>query len=317
MTEIRAESPPSPPTVPALPAELRCPLCGYDLRAATEPRCPECGYRFSWNELTDPSLRAHPFLFEHHLHDGWRHFWRTAVAGLRPNAFWKQLFPTQPSRPRRLVWYWFLAALPLLTMYLVAGLAAGIPIAQRSAADRAAHAAGTLTMSRYDILNYPSTEAFLEATAPVPPSRTFFRAVLHHPVMYRLVVASLSWLLWPWLTFAALMIFQVSMRRARVKVIHVLRCALYAGDLVLWAALAIPLIVAGAAWSTWTGGYGWEWWIAIPVRLLQLSLIVLYIRRLIVAYSEYLRFDHAAATVLASQVIAYLLWLVVLARVLQ
>jgi DNA-directed RNA polymerase subunit RPC12/RpoP len=43
-------------------SDVACPLCGYDLRALTEPRCPECGYAFTWPDLVDPARRPHPYL---------------------------------------------------------------------------------------------------------------------------------------------------------------------------------------------------------------------------------------------------------------
>src|SRR5256885_15735714 len=97
--------------MPAIPADasstshadLRCPLCESDLRGLTEPRCPECGYRFDWADLTDPSRRRHPYLFEHHPEQRVASFVRTHVNAMRPGRFWKSLLPAQPSYPRRLI----------------------------------------------------------------------------------------------------------------------------------------------------------------------------------------------------------------------
>jgi hypothetical protein len=89
----------------AEPEAILCPLCEYDLRALEEPRCPECGYRFDWDELRDPQRRAHPYLFEHHPERNVRSFFRTLMGGWRPRRFWATLYPTQPSRPRRLAVY--------------------------------------------------------------------------------------------------------------------------------------------------------------------------------------------------------------------
>ena len=107
----------TPTNVPdwdALQIEPACPLCEYSLRGLTEPRCPECGRRFEWADLTDPSRRKHPYLFEHHPE---RNVWslvRTLVGGLRPGRFWRSLSPVQPSRPGRLAVYFVLAVLPLV-----------------------------------------------------------------------------------------------------------------------------------------------------------------------------------------------------------
>src|SRR5690348_6555559 len=68
----------------AVPDELNCPLCEYNLRGLREPRCPECGYRFAWRDLTDPERRVHPYLFEHHPRQNYWSFRETARGGLRP-----------------------------------------------------------------------------------------------------------------------------------------------------------------------------------------------------------------------------------------
>src|SRR6266496_169570 len=107
MTEISAHPPPQ--------EELRCPLCDYDLRYLIEPRCPECGYAFDWAELRDLERRAHPYLFEHHPNHNIRSFFRTLIGGFRPRRFWSTLYPTQPSRPRRLVLYFIIICLAGIT----------------------------------------------------------------------------------------------------------------------------------------------------------------------------------------------------------
>src|SRR4051812_24212148 len=88
--------------------EVLCPLCDYNLRGLTEARCPECGAKFDWEELRDPTRRMHPYLFEHHPERPFDSFVRTLLAGFRPGRFWKTLFPSQPSRPRRLMLYWMI-----------------------------------------------------------------------------------------------------------------------------------------------------------------------------------------------------------------
>src|SRR3954463_11453001 len=91
--------------------ELLCPMCEYDLRGQVDPRCPECGYRFRWEELRDPALRLHPYLFELHAERGARTFFKTLFnSAFRPRRFWRTLYPTQPSFPRRLLCYAFLVA---------------------------------------------------------------------------------------------------------------------------------------------------------------------------------------------------------------
>jgi hypothetical protein len=117
------------------------------------------------------------------------------------------------------------------------------------------------------------------------------------------------------------MVFRISMRRARIRPVHVLRCVLYGGDVLLWVALvAVPAV----AWQAYTfavtpgGGFGRPYWPAqyflpAPRDGAELALylacaagVALFARRLVTSYRHYLRFDRPAATVLASQAIVFL-----------
>jgi hypothetical protein len=84
----------------------------------------------------------------------------------------------------------------------------------------------------------------------------------------------------------------------------VLRCALYAGDLALWGGLLLGLQVGIAisigSWPPREFG-----WLAPLLAAVVLSLLVY---RLWTAYRLYLRFDHALATVLASQAMVLLVY---------
>ena len=258
-----------------------CPLCEYDLRGLAEPRCPECGYRFTWEELRDPSRRIHPYLFEHHPERNVRSFFATLLGGLRPTRFWSTLYPTQPSRPARLVTDWLLAAAPLATL---TALHWGLIVGKVAARPRRFRGRGPFETLRWAMYEDMEVGGFgLLATMCVA---------------------------WPWLTLAPLLVFQVSLRRARLKGTHVLRCVLYAGDLCLWLSPLMLLLVL----AMWLGGASppRAYWHDVPFVAWALIPWLLY--RLHTAYRLYLRFDHAAATVLASQVVVLLaywkLWLI-------
>ena len=63
-------------------ADLRCPLCDYDLRGLVDPRCPECGYGAeSWELLRERIRTSHPWLYEHHPERGAWSFVRTLATG--------------------------------------------------------------------------------------------------------------------------------------------------------------------------------------------------------------------------------------------
>lgn len=272
--------------------ELDCPLCEYSLIGLEEPRCPECGYRFAWADLLDPTRRRHPYLYEHHPRHGFRSFWKTAWHALRPRRFWANLHPSQPSRPGRLLRYWLWVAvhslIPVALLFWYTGVLVG---------------------------NYRSTRFFGNGFVTVGPGPATswldqtarwlgnFRAPDLRP--YRFLVGLV--LLWPWATFLTLLIFQASMRRAKVRPVHVLRTVMYSSDLTLW--LGAVLLGWGVVWfgvlraSTNYSGDDWP----KPVGFIGVVLLaILFGYRLAVAYRRYLQFDHAVATAVATQFIVAL-----------
>lgn len=300
-----------PPASPApdwehVDEEIHCPLCEYNLRGLIEPRCPECGYRFAWPELLDPTKRLHPYLFEHHPERNFKSFCRTLVGGLRPRRFWKSLLPVQPSFLRRLLIYW-LVATSLYSVVVAGAFAVGaVNDARRLCMLRPTQIAvlSSRRNMRYRqsvIKEYGSVQAYLDAEYPLGPSASY---VLRRLVSGEFLVAGTVLLVWPWLTFATLMIFQISMHRARVRPIHVLRCVVYTYDLVVWASVAcvVAMMVRYALGSTWTP-YNWIGTILLAVA----GALVIAFYRLWMAYRVHLRFEHAFATILASQVITVLL----------
>jgi|SRR5579884_157923 len=292
--------------------EILCPLCDYELRGLSVPRCPECGYEFAWPDLLDPARRLHPYLFEHHpRHKTWS-FFKTLWGGLRPRQFWTALLPSQPSRPRRLIAYWLIA-----TLLGFIGVVAWHP--------------DELFRGRL-----PGSAIFTGRLGRPFHFGGEWLSIRAEPHYVRLQVAGLpAWwhgqveflaaafgllAAWPWLTFLTLLIFQQSMGRAKVRTDHVLRCALYCGDVTFWAgvgatvssvaAWAAHLLLPAASWPDYItigdGGPGVLAFIVLLVILLAVAA-----RRLWIAYRRYLHFDHAFATVLASQLMVLLLYVIV------
>jgi hypothetical protein len=295
---------------------LACPLCDYDLHGLVDPRCPECGYAFTWAELRDPTRRLHPYLFEHHPQRNLRSFLRTLLGSQFPRRFWRTLFPTQPSRPRRLLLYGFLAAAILVAPFLGL-LGYRVYEMDRTMRDRRAFEMRTMTPLRAAELTaqFGSVKAYLEQAAPLFPDQRYLR--FHNITGWwqlggAFQVTAFA-LLWPWLTFLSLLVFRASMRRARVRPVHVLRCVIYTADAAVLIALA-----AGAFWffydpwlsrsGTWYGTwYQFKSDRSVVYVLGGMFLILTY--RLSIAYKRYLRFDHALATAIASQVMIGLLTL--------
>ena len=282
--------------------EILCALCDYNLRGLAEPRCPECGARFTWRELLDPELRGHPYLFEHHPNRNLWSFWKTCRGTVRPRRFWTSLKPTQPSRPKRLIAYWVLSSSFILL--LVCGMLAGPVLGlfnQRAALREQMIAtfrrpAWALEVQKA-VQRFGSVEAYANISYP-PVSWREIRSVLMRASSSRSLLAPIAILVtWPWLTFLALMIFRWSMQKAKVKPTHVLRCVLYSFDGGLWMVPAV-LLIAGASWVL-----GRSAPIYVPVVI---GIIFIGAYRLLVAYRAYLRFDDVVATVLASQLITFL-----------
>ena len=300
--------------------DLHCPLCEYDLRGLTEPRCPECGYRFEWDELRDPTRRRHPYLFEHHPRRNVRSFRDTLIGGLRPRKFWATLYPTQFSRPGRLAAYFLLVC---LTALLPAALAVGREIEAMY---------GDVLAQRAMYLRYFQSSAGASSLRLRFPGRTAQQAVdaifplptlgnlLKRPIDVRRIVIVLMMALvpaaWVLLTAAAMMIFRISMRRARVRPIHALRCVLYSGDVIFWMNLLVAAALFAAIVRDWRGSTpASNDLLYRPVLgALLLAGWMMFAYRFVIALRRYLRFDHAAATVVATQVIVFLASLLVLVK---
>jgi hypothetical protein len=212
-----AADPPEAPSDLGPGFGLRCPLCRYDLRGLVEPRCPECGYAFEWAELRE-AARLHPYLFEHHpVRNRWS-LARTLIGGWKPARFWATLRPTHEPQPRRLAIYALLVSLPTLL----------IPAAMLA----------TITFQRSRL--------------------TWLGSVWNIFVAYRqprqLILVTLELLLWPWLTLGTLMMLQASLRRARIRWVHLVRCAVYTCDVTCFCAV---VILFGIALDAYQGGAGW------------------------------------------------------------
>jgi hypothetical protein len=311
---------PGSPADATAPADLYCPLCDYDLRGLAEPRCPECGHRFEWRDFTDPERKHHPYLFEHHRRRRLRSFVRTLLASAGPRRFWLTLRPTQPSYPGRLLLYWLLAnlLLPLAVVALFVSTAlANVPEQMRQrAAKRSEYrwliSPGGQRQNSYGthLLNRGVTaDRYVDFEVAPPLSLRYVRQVYRErfaPTLNDAAAAAVAYLLWPWLTFVTLMIFRASMRRAKVKTVHVLRCVLYSCDAGLWAGLLVAAFVPPLA--RWLRRE-----LPMEGRFVMAAAVVFAAftaYRVAAAYRLYLRFDHPAATAIASQAVVLLAVLV-------
>jgi len=315
MDSPAAESPAPAVDWAAISTPVECPLCLYNLRGLSDPRCPECGYQFEWAELLDPQHPKHPFLFEHHPRRNLWSFFKTLFASLRPRRFWTSVRPIHDVVPRRLLIYWIICCLPVLLIPLSDSIFTMTRVANMNVAMRASY-----PPSRPPLYSAQTRQNFLDSNHPLPPDPRFFRQVFgRHLGFVRVFLPSLlmqgGWLaFWPWLTFLALLVFQQSMRRAKVRPAHVLRCTIYCADANIWYLLAVlALAIVQAIYfavttrNPYTGIFRWE-----LIEWLGMLLAILRIDRLAVAYKRYLHFRHPLATVLLSQVMVWLGWWAIL-----
>jgi hypothetical protein len=278
--------PPPPPVIdtPAERDELRCPLCDYSLRGLATPdanaRCPECGYAFSWAQLLQARQHRHPYLFEQHRTV--RSFFRTLLAGVRPQRFWSSLNAGHAALPLWLAVY-SVAVTGLLGISLTWGhfIAVSFTQYQRNVALNQVNPGSTVLP--------PDPDFFREAWRTSRGEKDFEDSMIS-------VCA-----LWPWITLAVLMLFQASMRRARINPAHVLRCVVYSGDAFVWTGVALALVGAAGILEPYPD-YG-----AIrPIAACVLVFVAVAGYRLGVAFARYLRIERPWAIAVASQVI-YLL----------
>ncbi len=313
------DSIPVPPTADPAPdwaavaGNIVCPLCDYNLRGLAEPRCPECGYQFVWPDLLDPERRKHPWLFEENPRRNISSFIRTFAVSFVPRRFWASLKPSHPPRPQRLLLYWVLAS------GLVA--LAGVPLlaSQLLRAEWDVQAARKAYVQNA-LFNYnpqtvggppPSMLASLQAQAAAAyPSVLNPEGALdvlrgeYGPVLAPTAVVSLAW---PFLTFATLMIFRASMRRAKVRPIHVVRCVIYGCNAAVWIGLLV---------TAFSPLHGVESIVELTERIAIFSAVMAAVNvyHLGWAYRRYLRFDHPWTAMAASQIIVGLLFCVVAAN---
>ncbi len=305
------------------PPDVECPLCGYNLHGLGEPRCPECGYRFDWADLLDPTRRRHPYLFEHHPERNVGSFIRTLGGALRPRTFWRGLHPAQPSRPRRLAAYWAVSAVAY-TLAVIGPVAYDtIELARWNARTYATDRAKTLSWVNASaeyrariVAQFGSVEAYLNARHPKPMTAAWLANIVRTQRLdLGAVAAALSPLPWPWLVLLALLVFQVSMAKARIRTAHVLRCVVYSIDLTCWLALVVGVgsvvhrvnlafaVVGPRTWIARVFSDRNFVWIVVATIVLCL-LASTY--RLTVAYRHYLKFPRPVATVLLAHGVALL-----------
>ncbi len=297
---------------------LRCPLCDYDLRGLVEPRCPECGYAAeSWDVLRERIRTSHPWLFEHHPERNAASLVRTLLAGLNPFYFWRSVQPHHAVRVRRLAVYWLMSNLLVLGALVPLYAHACLELHRFNVAQSAGVVAsfkgtraGDQLVQQHGSLEAAAAHWHPDASQP----RLYWQAYAGHVGLRAATVLLVTFAVWPWVVVLAMQVFRTTLRTAKVRPGHVVRCAVYACDVL--AATFAPLLLAYAAWL----------WLRPPPPVLPMNWaphanaivlalacaiagaagLALVTLRLGVALRRYLRLRHAVTTAVLVQVVVFL-----------
>jgi hypothetical protein len=312
-----APAPSSAPDWSTLSKDVLCPLCDYNLRGLSDTRCPECGYTFIWEEVLNPEILRHPYLFEHNPRKSIRSFFATLFNGMRPRRFWSSLRATHAPRRGRLLLYAFLCASLLLFVVIVTFVRTAYETKLFLAQQRTSHTQWLAQEPEQQarlIKAWGSINAYLDSLYPRVMTYRFLQLAWYQTLkggrwsgsqaVFAAVPSCIALILWPWLTFLTLMIFVRSMRRASVRPFHVARCAIYSSDAIWLIPVVIGFMPAKLPLVyhySYAIGYGNALMIVMAVIFAALTTW-----RLSSAYRCYLKFPHAAAVAVASQLIIVL-----------
>jgi hypothetical protein len=235
---------------------------------------------------------------------------RTAIATVRPRKFWTSLRPDHPSSPRRLLWYWAIAN--GLTIAV-----AGLWYWAERVAMRPTRSQSLLFWQESGFQTQLHGWDFGASTSAYYVRLTLAGITFHFTglsELLRWIVGLL--LLYDLMLLALLMIFQGSMRLAKVRPIHVVRCLVYSADTVIWIGAAIVLMTFASVAIRLPQGIEHVWadgplLAGAYFLYAALSLPILYWGvtswRMYVAYKRYLQFRHALSTTLIVQFMLLLL----------
>jgi hypothetical protein len=229
---IPAEHPAAPPA--AGPA---CPRCGYDqsgLLATWSVSCPlsgvcsECGFVIDWRDLLNPVFTHQGRLFEHAHRRLGRAFFAAWWRALVPSAFWRWISITHPVVPARIAAFVPLgfAATYSAFLGLIAAVAAAILLV-------ATLGGGAAALGRYW-----SREVMQRALFPIRTEYVFMSDRVPPGIWIMLLTLAIM----P----AAFLALPVSLRRARVRRIHLLRIWAY-GFVTLPAVFLLPVAIQALA----------------------------------------------------------------------
>ncbi len=278
----------------AVPIEqLTCLHCKYHLYGLTETRCPECGESFTWQEVLDHYHRQQKPLFEYRWRrKPFRSLVRTWWSTLRPTKFWSQIDMHDPP-----------CVIPLLSL---ACLYTAI-----------LHALVAISLATGNQIYYWMQQTSYRTSIRLlwfgGTQRTFLQNVFallddvyDNLLETQFVIALAAWMI---SSYLALLIFQQSMRRFKVRNVHLVRVWIYSFPMIPLMTLAITFGFPFAVGRMY---------VRLPDALPSIILIIavaLVVRSIQVAYKKYLLMPHSWAVAICTQIIALMTglsaWLIV------
>jgi hypothetical protein len=277
--------------------------------------------------MRDPRRRLHPYLFEHHPEKNFRSYIATMIAGLWPPRFWRRLHPLQRVDSQRLVLYWKISAAALV--FSVASFVV-MMVVQFNVINARARASELAQMARdpryntlvktHSIPIFGSIDRYFDVQYPMgigPALR------LQRTQLFWTLALALQVLIWPWLSYLSLVNFRQSMKLVDKGRPHVLRCCIYSLDIVTWitafvffsfASWRVLLLLDGLIDMLYSRGWTFRIFPSQEMGPLFCASLIAMVAcvRLYVAYKRYMQFPNPAATVVASQILAFLLVLNIL-----
>jgi hypothetical protein len=260
--------------------ELTCGTCGYHLYGLTENRCPECGGEFSWEDALERHYRKSINLFEYQAgRRPIRSLVSTWFRTLRPSKFWNGVRLTDPPRVKPLV------VTLGVTVILYAACVVSLGGFQ-SWLDE------LLSTWRW----YQSWDFMRPWYEDLP--RTVL-AQIGSRLMFAQIIVIAVWMI---VTLLAMMVFQQSMRRSKVRNVQLVRVWAYACSPLL-PIVTVTGYIAGCV-MVWFNLTRFWWW--APTPWIALFVVAFAARSIQIAYSDYLRIPHRTAVAAATQFIAVL-----------
>lgn len=281
----------------AVPIErLTCATCGYHLYGLQQTRCPECGNAFTWSDALAAYRRTRQPYFEFHWRDRpVRSFLASWLSACRPKRFWKSVRLHDGAPPVGVGFLTFaglvLATILPLLFIVLAGWLISVSEGFRTNGFRSGYYAGPW------------------GTSFGPAFRDQF---VRWTLQIYVLGAAASW--------GALLVLWQSMRACRVRSRHSLRVVTYAGLPFLFVPL-LPLTVwfaydiFGMFRFTSLIADGMEGFIyrGLPnvLGIVVLLCAAWAVRSIALGYRYYIQMRHAWGVAIASQVISWLVIIIV------